>query len=108
MFKKALIVLCLLALPVFSLATGFSSFFGGHDGTGGVDVAVDSAGYIYICGYTCSTDMPVTPGAFQPAYNNAVNSFITDTFVAKFSPDLSSPDLLHLFWRVRGRLSRRH
>jgi hypothetical protein len=90
MVKKVLGVLCLLALPVFSLATGFSSFFGGHDGTGGVDVAVDSVGYVYICGYTCSTDMPVTPGAYQMANKNTNPSdWIGDIYVAKLDATLT-------------------
>jgi len=90
MFKKALIVLCLLALPAFSLATGFSSFFGGHDGTWGVDVAVDSTGCVYLCGYTCSTDLPVTPGAYQIANKNTNPSdYIGDIFVAKLDATLT-------------------
>jgi hypothetical protein len=44
-------------------------------------VKTDSAGFVYVCGWTNSANMPVTPGAWQGTYADG-----TDAFIAKYSP----------------------
>ncbi|MCX7015121.1 MAG: SBBP repeat-containing protein [Candidatus Sumerlaeota bacterium] len=54
-------------------------------------VAVHSDGTVYAAGMTSSTNLPTTPGAFQPAYGGDSGSggYIGDGIVARFSSDLS-------------------
>jgi hypothetical protein len=66
----------------------FSTYFGGAARDEDLRVAVDPAGFIYVCGQTRSTDFPVTPGAFQTS--QVVHPDIGpnwDAFVAKLTPD---------------------
>jgi hypothetical protein len=61
----------------------YSTYFGGNGGGAGTPeqanaVAVDSAGNAYIAGVTNSSNLPVTAGAFQVAFNG-----VQDAFVAK-------------------------
>jgi hypothetical protein len=63
----------------------YSTIFGGSgaeaaEGTGGI--AVDSSGNIFVTSDTSSTDLPVTPGAFQRTYGAG----ISDGFLAIFQP----------------------
>jgi hypothetical protein len=46
----------------------YSTYLGGSNSDQGWGIAVDSAGKAYIIGLTCSTDFPITPGAFQTNY----------------------------------------
>lgn len=63
----------------------YSTFLGGGGLDTGRDVALDAAGNAYVTGETWSTDMPVTPGAFDVTPSApAVDS---DAFVAKLAPD---------------------
>ena len=59
-----------------------STFFGGAAFDRAQGCAVDSAGFLYVCGNTYSTNLPVTPGAFQQTHRGD-----SDGFVAKLSPD---------------------
>ena len=43
----------------------YSTYLGGSGNDIGSGIAVDSAGNAYVVGQTCSTNFPVTPGAFQ-------------------------------------------
>lgn len=91
MFKKACgIFVSLFIVPILCLGAGYGTYFGGGYVEYGQMVTVDKDGYIYITGYTTSTDLPVTAGAIQPTYNNTNNNFAKDVFVAKFSPNLGS------------------
>jgi hypothetical protein len=61
----------------------FSTYLGGTWIDEGVGIALDNAGYIYVAGYTESTNgLPVTnvPPEFKTYHTNG------DAFVAKFSP----------------------
>src|SRR5207249_4675442 len=64
----------LAKLNASGTALNFSTFFGGSGGSHGTGVAVDVAENAYLTGTSYSTDLPVTPGAFQqsvvtpPAY----------------------------------------
>jgi hypothetical protein len=53
----------------------------GDEGTG---IALDSNSKVYISGFTCSTNFPTTPGAFQTVFGGG-----EDAFVAKFNTSLS-------------------
>ena len=60
---------------------------GAHDNVS-QGLAVDSAGSIYVTGYTSSLDFPIT-NAFDKTYPSS-NTNSPSTFVTKFSPDGSS------------------
>ena len=64
----------------------FSTLFGGssHEDTDGV--ALDNAGNVYVTGGTYSTDLPVTPGAFQSRLGGNGLQGDDDAFVAKINP----------------------
>lgn len=70
----------------------FSTYLGGEDMDGDtVRIAVDPAGFIYVSGWTISTNFPVTPAAFQT--NHVVVAEIgqnSDAFVSKLTPDGSA------------------
>jgi len=60
----------------------YSTYFGGSGGETGTGIAVDSSGIAYVSGNSGSTNLPVTPGAFQTTRlnNNGVG------FVLKLNP----------------------
>jgi len=68
----------------------YSTYLGGYSGAGSSGIAVDGNGNAYVAGgtilscgrYSCVSDFPTTPGAFQPTYGGG-NS---DGFVTKFNP----------------------
>jgi len=73
----------------------YSSFIGGSAYDQGNAIALDTVGNAYIVGTTCSSDFPVTSGAFQTAYggdsggcNQAVPA--GDAFVAEVNAGGSS------------------
>jgi hypothetical protein len=59
----------------------YATFIGGsgYDHISGI--VLDSSGYVYLTGYTDSTDFPITPGAFDMTYNGW-----GDAFIAKIGP----------------------
>lgn len=63
----------------------YLTYFGGagEEGLETHNIAVDGLGQAYICGYTTSTNLPVTAGAFQRTYGGGGN----DVPLAKFSSD---------------------
>jgi uncharacterized protein (TIGR03437 family) len=75
----------------------FTATIGGHGDSGGVAIAADPAGNVYIAGYTTSPDFPVTSDALQThnagPYTSMGASNISDvypggdTFVVKLNPD---------------------
>ena len=60
--------------PAFLL---YSSYLGGADGEVGFDIAADSAGFLYVTGYTISADFPTTANAPQPAWGQGIDVFVT-------------------------------
>jgi hypothetical protein len=66
-------------------ALAYSTFLGGSGNDTGKAIAVDTAGNAYVAGSTCSTDFPVTPGAFQTTNHAAANNGCT-AFVTKLNP----------------------
>jgi hypothetical protein len=67
----------------------YSTFFGGSDGDVAAAVAVDSAGFIYLTGYTLSADFPITQNAPQPAWGQGIDIFLT-----KLQPHVAGPAAL--------------
>ncbi len=63
----------------------YSTYIGGSSHDIPRRIAIDSSGYIYITGYTQSSDFPTTNGAFDNTFNGGV----FDAFVVKLKPDLS-------------------
>jgi len=61
----------------------YSTFLGGNGGDTGFAVKVDTNGFVYVAGETLSTQLPVTPGAYQKSFGGG--SLTGDAFVAKFS-----------------------
>jgi uncharacterized repeat protein (TIGR01451 family) len=57
----------------------FSSYFGGSNTEQNSQVAVDSAGNVYLAGSTNSPNLPVTPGVFQSTLTG------TNVYIAKIS-----------------------
>jgi hypothetical protein len=65
-------------------ALAFSTYLGGSGNDYGYGVAVDSSGYIYLAGYTSSTDFPL-----KDRYQGS-NRGDRDVFVTKLSPSGNS------------------
>lgn len=73
----------------------FTTTFGGHGDSGGLAITADSAGNIYVAGYTCAPDFPVTSGALQTTnagpYSIPANGGSTypggDAFIVKLNPN---------------------
>jgi hypothetical protein len=67
----------------------YSSYFGGTNFDEGRGIAVDNSNYIYVTGFTASTNFPTT-NAFQTCLNGLTNrSAAFDAFVAKFNPSFA-------------------
>ncbi|MBI2271468.1 MAG: SBBP repeat-containing protein [Bacteroidetes bacterium] len=71
----------------------WATYIGGNkDNEAGWGIDLDAAGNIYVCGYTQSTDFPVTAGAYDNTFNNWPPTFPTnfitrpDAFVLKLNP----------------------
>ncbi|MFC2131687.1 SBBP repeat-containing protein [Bacteroidota bacterium] len=60
----------------------FSTYFGGNGYDCSYGLAVDSKDFIYICGYTGSSDLPTTDNAIQKSKSGG-----HDAFVAKFTQE---------------------
>jgi hypothetical protein len=64
-----------LTLP-YSEFLLYSTFLGGSSGDVGYAVAADSAGYLYVTGYTMSPNFPIS-NAIQPNWGGGIDMFIT-------------------------------
>lgn len=62
-----------------------STYLGGNLEDEALGLARDAAGFLYLGGYTTSSDFPTTSGAFQPGDPNG-----NDAFATKLSPDLAT------------------
>ena len=61
----------------------YSTYLGGTQNDAGLDLAIDSSGYAYLTGYTCSsTDFPI-----QSAYQSTFRGGVSDAFVTKVATD---------------------
>lgn len=54
----------------------YSTYFGGTGGESGFDLQVDSAGIVYVTGFTGSPDMAVTKTALQNSANGGFDGFL--------------------------------
>jgi len=62
----------------------YSSYLGGVDADAGQGIALDANANAYVTGSTASKDFPITAGAFQPVFSDALNRYpVPDAFVAK-------------------------
>jgi hypothetical protein len=68
----------------------FSTFLGGNGDDNGSSIAVDGTGSAYVHGLTGSTDLPTTPGVFDPVFSVSVFPGVADSFVARLAPSGSS------------------
>jgi hypothetical protein len=70
----------------------YSTFLGGSAGSFGSDgartLAVEPSGRITVAGFTCCTDFPWTPGAFDTTYSFPLNNCPGDGFLARLDPGL--------------------
>ena len=75
----------LSSLEASMLLGGGASVPGSLTWEGGLDIASDNMGNIYLAGRTMANDFqPITPGVFQPTFMGAMDAFIT-----KFNPSLT-------------------
>ena len=66
----------------------FSTFLGGTNGTSaGNSIKVDTPGNIYVTGYTCASDFPVTAGVVQQTFGGDCTNAGGDAFVTKLNPE---------------------
>jgi hypothetical protein len=65
----------------------FSTYLGGSVEEYLMGLAVDSAGTVYVSGYTYSRNFPHTADALQPSFGGGVGSFPTDGFLSVLSSD---------------------
>jgi hypothetical protein len=64
----------------------YSTYLGGSGDDYGIGVAVDDSGNAYITGYTESTDLRTTAGAFQTACKTSISPPCNEAFVTKLDP----------------------
>src|SRR5450755_803565 len=92
--KLILLILLTSAAGAQSLPLPYSTYFGGDGSDVITSVASDKMGNSYVCGFTFSSNLPVTPGAFQSKHAGVPGTLVSfetppplpDAFVAKFSP----------------------
>src|SRR5579864_1066820 len=74
----------------------YATYLGGQGDDGGLAIAVDRSGNVYITGYTGSSDFPITEGVLQsknagpPVQGSLFSGAISpggDVFVTKLNPD---------------------
>lgn len=65
----------------------WATYFGGNGRDSAYGVRADSEGNVYIVGATSSSDLPTTAGAYDRTLGGRQGaSYLSDAFVAKFSP----------------------
>ncbi len=67
----------------------YGTYLGGSDGDVAYDITTDSAGLIYVAGYTLSGDFPVTRDAVQSLFGLGI-----EAFVVKFDSAVAGPGAL--------------
>lgn len=69
----------------------YSTYLGGSGGDGGADLALGSAGDVYVVGKTYSSDFPTTPNALDRVFNGRLDIFWGDGFVTKLALNGTAP-----------------
>jgi len=69
-----------------------STFIGGNGDDDLVGLARDPSGRVILAGNTTSDDMPTTPGAYDPAFNDSLGGVFSDVFVLRFDTAVSAVD----------------
>jgi hypothetical protein len=64
----------------------YSTYLGGSQGEAAYGIAGDSAGNIYVTGYTLSPDFPTTSDAIEPQWGGGIDLFLT-----KLKPGIPGP-----------------
>jgi len=67
----------------------YSSYLGGSKDDYARGIAVDSAGYAYVTGWTHSDDFPVTSGTLQPTKAGGWDAFVTKINNTNFIPPVA-------------------
>lgn len=83
----------------------FSTFLGGYGSDLPSGIALDSAGAIYVTGYTNSTDYPVTAAALQNTLGGNYDAFVTKIGTAVAPAVSISPSLVQFSIRPVGSVS---
>jgi gliding motility-associated-like protein len=73
---------CLFRLDPTLSNLHWSTYYGGNTGDAIYSMKINSAGTIYVCGGTASSDFATTPGVLHTTFQGG----ITDGFVAAFNP----------------------
>src|SRR3990167_7405653 len=66
-----------------------STYLGGSRYDNGYSLTLDISGYVYVTGYTDSTDFPTTSGAYDTSFNSS-DYYIDDVFVSKLEGGLGT------------------
>ena len=84
--------------PALPSQTGliYSTYLGGSHGDSGWAIQGDSAGSIYVTGYTLSGDFPVV-NAIQPQWGDGI-----DIFIVKLKPGIAGPGALEYSTYIGG------
>ncbi len=69
----------------------YSTYLGGGNTDHGTDLALDSAGNVYVTGETISADFPTTPTAFDKVFKGDPNIFWADAFITKLALNGTPP-----------------
>jgi len=75
---------------VIDPAVSYSTYLGAAGNDFATSLAVDSAGNVYVVGYTGSTNFPVSSGAYQTSCAKGCTNNTLDGFITKFDPSGSS------------------
>jgi hypothetical protein len=67
----------------------YSTYLGGDEDDRAYSIATDSAGKVYLTGYTASTDFPVTSSAFNTTYNGWYDAFVVKMELPNTPPTTS-------------------
>ncbi len=73
---------CLFRLDPTLSTLDWSTYYGGSTGDAIYSMKINSAGTVYVCGGTASSDFSTTPGVLHTTFQGG----ITDGFVAAFNP----------------------